>query len=306
VDDGSTDGSGRLLDEFSARDDRIVALHQQNAGVGVARNTGLDCVSGNWVLFLDGDDVLATDLLEKLQRVVIAKDADLYQFKRQEFTDNFLPRCVEDDTIKTIKIEEELPRICYDRGLFEGCYSRKMLDKLHFTDHVRGEDRLFIVKYLQKCTYVVDCCFVGYGYRVRGNSAIHQKASYRILRDEVDFRVRIVEVLIKENRSIGGEMAASFKYNFFNWVLQEQFSLTKYERRKFRKWWLEEMEFISHIGGLRMLRSPYQRALCQESRLCRIAAECVFLYLTYGLWVWRKLLKIRELAACASNIALVA
>ena len=70
VDDGSTDGSGRLCDELAARDSRIVALHQNNSGVGAARNTGLDWVFGNsdsrWITFVDSDDWIHPRMLELL------------------------------------------------------------------------------------------------------------------------------------------------------------------------------------------------------------------------------------------------
>ena len=60
VDDGSTDGSGRLCDELATRDSRIVVLHQKNSGVGAARNRGLDWVFKNsdcrWITFVDSDD----------------------------------------------------------------------------------------------------------------------------------------------------------------------------------------------------------------------------------------------------------
>lgn len=64
VDDGSTDGSGAILDEYAAKDKRIRVIHQPNAGVSAARNKALGVVDGEWLLFLDGDDVLRADGLE--------------------------------------------------------------------------------------------------------------------------------------------------------------------------------------------------------------------------------------------------
>jgi len=64
VDDGSTDGSGAILDEYAAKDKRFRVIHQKNAGVSAARNAALDIASGKWFLFLDGDDVLRNDGLE--------------------------------------------------------------------------------------------------------------------------------------------------------------------------------------------------------------------------------------------------
>ncbi len=65
VDDGSTDGSGAILDEYAAKDKRFVVIHQNNAGVSAARNHALGVVKGEWFLFLDGDDVLRIDGLSE-------------------------------------------------------------------------------------------------------------------------------------------------------------------------------------------------------------------------------------------------
>ena len=64
VDDGSTDGSGAILDEYAAKDSRFRVFHQPNAGVSAARNKALDAARGAWIGFLDADDVLSKDWLE--------------------------------------------------------------------------------------------------------------------------------------------------------------------------------------------------------------------------------------------------
>ena len=64
VDDGSTDQTGRIMNEFAARDPRIRVVHTENKGVSHARNTGLDMATGEWVAFLDSDDMYEADALE--------------------------------------------------------------------------------------------------------------------------------------------------------------------------------------------------------------------------------------------------
>ena len=61
INDGSTDGSERILEEFSKKDDRIKIIHQKNKGLSAARNTGLDYVHGEYISFVDSDDYLSTD-----------------------------------------------------------------------------------------------------------------------------------------------------------------------------------------------------------------------------------------------------
>lgn len=66
VDDGSTDSSLRILKEYEARDSRIKVIHQENAGPGLARNKGIENASGDYVVFIDSDDVITPDYFEKL------------------------------------------------------------------------------------------------------------------------------------------------------------------------------------------------------------------------------------------------
>ena len=56
VDDGSTDGSSEICDEFASQDKRIKVIHKQNEGLVLARKNGLQYVKGDYVLFVDGDD----------------------------------------------------------------------------------------------------------------------------------------------------------------------------------------------------------------------------------------------------------
>jgi len=75
LDDGSTDESGAILDDYAARDKRITVIHQSNGGVSAARNAGLDRATGEIIAFLDPDDVVAPDWLAKLQEGI--RDVDL-------------------------------------------------------------------------------------------------------------------------------------------------------------------------------------------------------------------------------------
>lgn len=66
VDDGSTDGSGELCDEWAQKDKRIRVLHKQNGGLSDARNVGIDASCGEYITCIDSDDYVSTDYLETL------------------------------------------------------------------------------------------------------------------------------------------------------------------------------------------------------------------------------------------------
>ena len=82
VDDGSTDGSAELCDDFAARHpENVRLLHKQNGGVSTARNVGIDMATGNYYLFLDSDDFLRSDACELLSKTAAESGADLVTFK---------------------------------------------------------------------------------------------------------------------------------------------------------------------------------------------------------------------------------
>ena len=67
VDDGSADVSGKLCDEYAAKHENIVSVHQENQGLSGARNTGIRRAQGNYLVFLDSDDIFYKDSLVHLQ-----------------------------------------------------------------------------------------------------------------------------------------------------------------------------------------------------------------------------------------------
>lgn len=70
IDDGSKDGSGAICDEYAVKDARVKVFHQENQGVSVARNVGLENASGEWIYFPDSDDVIMPGALEMMMHMV--------------------------------------------------------------------------------------------------------------------------------------------------------------------------------------------------------------------------------------------
>ena len=77
VDDGSTDGSPAICDAYTQKDARIRVIHQENQGVSVARNTGLDIASGEFIAFVDSDDTLEPDMYQLLMELAQTHQADI-------------------------------------------------------------------------------------------------------------------------------------------------------------------------------------------------------------------------------------
>ncbi|WP_281526280.1 glycosyltransferase family 2 protein [Intestinibacter bartlettii] len=77
VDDGSSDNTGKLADEFAKNDNRFIVIHKANGGVSSARNRGIDVASGDFIGFVDGDDTIENDMYEMLVNNAIKYKADI-------------------------------------------------------------------------------------------------------------------------------------------------------------------------------------------------------------------------------------
>ena len=77
VDDGSKDSSLEILNQYAEKDGRIIVIHKENEGVSVARNIALERVSGDYIMFVDGDDWIDTDTIETAVAVIKKNDVDV-------------------------------------------------------------------------------------------------------------------------------------------------------------------------------------------------------------------------------------
>lgn len=77
VDDGSTDCSGKICDEYANKDSRVRVFHKINEGVSSARNVGLDNAKGQWITFVDADDWIDKNMYQKLYNTAVSTQADI-------------------------------------------------------------------------------------------------------------------------------------------------------------------------------------------------------------------------------------
>ena len=77
IDDGSPDQCGVICDSYAKEDSRIKVIHQTNQGLSAARNTGLDIAIGQYLTFIDSDDIVEVDYLEKMLQLINQYEADV-------------------------------------------------------------------------------------------------------------------------------------------------------------------------------------------------------------------------------------
>lgn len=180
VDDGSLDGSGVIADEYAAKDSRITVIHQENQGVSVARNVGLEKASGRWIWFVDSDDYIVENALDVLSVAIDEKDCDTIFFGlRHQYATRVEKNYLE--SIDGIEKESFLERVyCYTNPsmLFTNEIIRQ--HNIRFTTGLKmAEDLEFQYKYLYYCQKPINISECLYVYRYRENSATTNANTYR-------------------------------------------------------------------------------------------------------------------------------
>jgi len=179
IDDGSTDGTPRLLQDYAAEHHNLRVLTQPNQGMSTARNWGLKEAKGEYVMFVDSDDWLCEGSLAKLSASlkgedVICFNAKKYLEKTSEYKDNKLPNVNDflkgwDYFNKARLIPSAIHFVC----IWQRAYRRAFLEanNLCFAEGIRrAEDDLFttmVMYHAQTLKVINECVYV---YRVRDNS----------------------------------------------------------------------------------------------------------------------------------------
>lgn len=185
IDDGSTDSSGKICDEYARQDSRFRIVHQKNAGVSAARNAGLDAAKGEWIWFVDSDDSINPDF--EILNPEVLNDADYVLFDMRKFRDGEELNSLEHQkgTVKFADLSKNDFLCKYQCNHHPRLFYKKTwlmidhLQRLAFSLGTRvGEDLEFQYKYLTRCQRPARLDAVLYNYRLREGSAT-QDDSYR-------------------------------------------------------------------------------------------------------------------------------
>ena len=258
IDDGSTDGSGAILEEFAARGGGLVfrVFRQARAGVGPARNRAIDEARGDWILFVDSDDVVSPALFRYLHGVLAGSRIDLLKFGIDKKAVQAPP-----DEI------HEAPPVVYDvlsPGnarvvareaigavlLWNVCYRREAIGPVRVEPLQPGEDVLFATACLARARYLAVTRTVLYVYVQRPGSCMHAMSPRRV-RDNIQAALRLNQVLHGWGMSalMGAQIRKEFLGGYcggaFKWVLQ----LQRADRAPIMEAYLETGRAICAIWG---------------------------------------------------------
>lgn len=254
VDDGSTDDSGSILDEYALRDSRFRVIHQPNTGVSAARNRALDESKGRWICFLDGDDYLDKQFLST------------FKVMMQDYPENICFRVGfgrfergtdkrESDTntmsVEQIDISLMIPMMDFYHYYF-CCYAyrRDLFDGIRFPHYCRGEDRCVLNRLqLQRIDTIVASECNLYWYRNRPESAMNAIPSVQVLRDEMDHRLDIMEMIDVSRKKVVYAGSDWLEKYFTEGICRVMKSRTE-DRSEILSDWRERLKRLRKVRGL--------------------------------------------------------
>lgn len=223
VDDGSPDNCPAMCDAIAAKDSRVRVVHQQNKGLSGARNAGIDIARGNWISFIDSDDVVDKTFCEKLYDAVqkygtkiavsnilyLEADGSVSVYKDLPLRDEVLTREEYAHRIRSTPLVHATTKL-YRRDIFENF--RFPVGKLY-------EDACILPDLLEKITETACIAEPLYHYRINPVGIMHRKINLRNL-EEVDVNYGMLCCALKYDKKDAAYLQYAILKNYFKKILK--------------------------------------------------------------------------------------
>lgn len=188
IDDGATDLSGKICDTFGQNDDRVIVIHQTNSGAAAAKNKGLSLATGEYIAFVDSDDWVEPNWLEKTVGILQSTKADIVEYNYyKEFVDGRQLGNL-DFTCCFFSAEQYLSQYLsnWTCSLFwNKVFQRNVVQDIFFRNERRCiDDEFFTYKVVSKAKLIVRIEDNLYHYRQRKNSAVSSEKHYKQITDD--------------------------------------------------------------------------------------------------------------------------
>ncbi len=218
VDDGSTDASPGMCDEFAVRDGRVRVIHKENGGLSDARNAGLSIASGEYIGYVDSDDRIEPDMYELMHRACVENDAQLCVCRyfseyadRTEGGGTGTCSVLSRDELLRVYIGGDERYVIYN-SVWSKLFRRSLVEGMEFPKGRNSEDIVYTTRafcMLERAAYIDKCL---YHYVIdREDSIMNVSRGERMFRDELPFwreHIALIGELVSE------EMADFAFYHF--------------------------------------------------------------------------------------------
>ena len=204
VDDGSSDNTRKIVDEYAVKYENIKLIHKKNGGVSAARNTGIEVANGDYIGFVDGDDTVDEEMFEVLIDNAIKYNADIshcgYKMVFPSRIDYYYNTGILVEQDNQLGLKDLIMGSRVEPGLVNKLYKRELFKKVRLNENIKiNEDLLanyYLFKQSQKSVFYDKCM---YSYILRKGSAATSKVNINKILDPVKVRKEMLEDLGKES-----------------------------------------------------------------------------------------------------------
>lgn len=182
VDDGSTDTSLTICNEYAEKDARIVVVSQKNQGVSAARNKGIEIATGDYLGFVDSDDVLSPNMYDILMKLQESTNADITSCRYTKFTNqydfsitNHYSSYNQTEALFLLLEEKELTNFLWDK-----LFKKSLFENIKFKEGLIFEDLDVMYKLFAKMNKITLSHSILYAYYQREDSYVHTYAYNKI------------------------------------------------------------------------------------------------------------------------------
>ena len=273
VNDGSTDNSLKILNEYAEKDSRVKVVNQENQGVSEARNTGIKNSSAKYISFVDSDDYVDPKIYEKGYELISSNDADVYIMKWERFFSNTnltkenpynkLMVTVYGDGKKTI----EFPNKTYDLKLgvvWDKIYRKSIITDNNFKfekDVYYGEDTVFNWILFTRVKKVINDGNTLYFYRdSRPGSIMTTLNNSKKIENYIAIAKHLVEEYNKTDYFKGAEKWINSRIFGLNY----NFLLTKFSKQKEKIYWIKK--FLKDVDEPYFKKYGFQNSQIENLR----------------------------------------
>lgn len=235
INDGTKDNSEKIIDKYLKKYKNITYIKQTNKGLSIARNEGIKKVTGDYILFIDGDDYIEEDMFDILNKNLDDKP-DLLRYQLREVYNDRIVDVIEDgfDIVDGIEGFRRITRYKYIEASTLYAYKTTFFkqNKFKFKPGIYHEDFALIPIIISKAKTIKSISYIGYNYIQREESIMNNYDHEKMVK-KMDDTISSYEEAIKTLNKINNSSVV--KHFYSNSLLQKYNSLDKLDKMKYKQ-----------------------------------------------------------------------
>jgi glycosyltransferase involved in cell wall biosynthesis len=203
INDGSTDSSGKLCDDFARLDNRIKVIHQHNGGSSIARNRGLETAKGEYICFIDSDDWVELSMIEVMVSFMVSNQLKLVECGSIESNQFRKINCADYNTLietREIALERIIKNLLF--AVWRRLYHKSLVEKKYFIPNKIHQDVFYTIDIMNKIENIGYINYPFYNYNIENDSSII-RGKYTLQKlNAIDAGLYVVEQTKSYNKRI--------------------------------------------------------------------------------------------------------